>query len=678
MSKKQKIVFFGASAEDILTQLSKIQEYEQMPDWQVLVIATGYAAQKTCRQNSIPFKNTIKYLTLERHYRAFTECNYLHKEWYKHPIIQRTLNHKGIPLYEMMEYHMWQHFSALFLNIELYKGVFEAEKPDRIAVIRKPSLSPTGLNAHDYFILNSLAMAEGIDSETIIATELKWPNTLHTIISSKPTLKRALNICKAKVMDYFGLVLFGNFRIEARRDFYRIWNLCFQSLIARHNRQVFSQKRRKIAFFSLTCAESVAAYLKKDSDNGVIYLGHPGERHLVMSHIPILQLESFSSPEINQIVEQKRSEFTGILEKDEVVNYLKNKFCYNGLNYWEIAREKLKSAFKVDFPLTVRGIELMQAMIDDTGIDLLISSSDANPVIRSMTKSLQLEGKQGLVLLHGIDIFTPEASEFLGKYLVPPIADKIATWGEASRDWHLSQGIPPNKVEAASCADFDAFLSMSSHSKNAVRRYLRIPASSKVILYILAHGNRKTAIPYFGETRDEILQNLEDVASSIASISQLHLIARPHPGDSHPEEIKQIIQNEGKANIKYCDALLPLTYYLKAADIILTYSSSAAIQAMVFNKDVIIYNRSGRPESQSYIQGGTALRVSRNEDLVPTINEILGKNSLRTELAERKNKFVRHCAGPIDGEATKNISSLIVNMIEEKRTTPKVSTEILQ
>ena len=666
MTAKKKIVFISSADTEILAQLDKIRDYERTPGWQVVVIATEYSAQRTCEQHGIPFKTTIDYLTKERHYRAYTESTRLAKEWYRQPFIEKTLRHEGVSLGETMEYYTRLAFAGFFLDIELYQGIFETERPDRIALVERlasevetPGI--TYMGRQDNFIINSLSREKGASLEWTPPIHLSRTKLMGKIALSTPLQRRVVNFARKTITNYKGTFLSGNLSRELRRDLQRIWNFCFCSWTARRPARKFSRKKRRIAFTELRCAVNIADHLRKDPDNGLVCLAGPGEKRRMLSFLPQLYLESFGTMEINRFVNEKRRVFREILDYAEVVGYLKNKFCYNGFNFWPVARNELEYILGMYLPLVVRGMELIKEMTTRIELDILISPSDADPVVRAMMRTLQHQSRKTLVLHHGVDYFTPEASEAFGKLLVPPVADKIETWGDASKDWLTSWGASPNRVEVASCSDFDDYLSAANHSNGSVRRHLRIPPDKKVILYALDHSNRETWHPYIVQTRDEIIQHLRDVIERVAASPQLYLIVRPHPGDRRPEDVRQVVRDSRHDNILYSD--IPLIHQLPAADILLTHSSSSALEAMIFNKDVVIYNPTGRPEVVPYAEEGAALKIESKEELVPAILEVLADGSRQTKLAESRRKFVSRCAGPIDGRATQNIADIILRMI---------------
>jgi CDP-glycerol glycerophosphotransferase (TagB/SpsB family) len=664
----KKIVFLSSSEADVLTQLDKIREYEQNSEWTVVVIATRYSAQRMCRQHGLPYKTSIDYLTKERHYRAYTESTRLAMEWYKHPMIEKTLSHDGVLLGEIIEYDIRSLIAGFFMDIELYQGILEIEKPDKIIAVKSisPELvtkNPMDMSVYEEFIISSLSKEKSVSLELLGITPENIAKSQKEASLRPSAFIRAFDAIKAKLMNYLGAFLFVDWRIEMRRDLQKLWHYLFCSWKARRVKRLFSIKKRKIAFLNLRCASNVADYLKKDSDNGVVFLMGPGQTQRAVSFLPAIYLESFSTPEINNIVEEKRQLFKSILEQTELVSYLQAKFTYNGFSFWEVAGKKFEYILNIHLPLVVRGMELTKEMIGSIGLDIFISSSGVNPVIRAMTRVMQHKGKKTLLIPHGIDYFTPEASELFGKSLVPPYADKLAIWGEASKEWFIGQGAPPNSIEVTSCSDFDDYLKLLNHSQGSLRRYLGIPPDIKVVLYTLDHANRGVRHPYIVETRDEILRHLMDIAQEIARIPRLYLIVRPHPGDEHPEEISQILRDLRASNVSFSASGRSLIYYYQAADILVTHTSSTALEAMIFDKDVIIYNPTGRPEMVPFAQNGAAIKVDSRDTLVSSLTKMLEDNSLRTQLDAARKQFVNRCAGPLDGNATRNIAELILKMV---------------
>ena len=648
----KKVVFIITSKYDIFTQLNLIRDYRHQSNWQTVVIVVGsYDAQQICKKYHIPFKTTIHYLTTEMHKRVSVESLKFAKGWYKNPEIEKTLSHRGISLCELMDYDFYLFFSGFFLYIELYQALFENEKPEKI-VMTKQSVG------YENFIVSLLSDKKGITVDWI--TQVDENSILKGKKLETNTLRRYISFIKEKIYT----AKFLNMGVEIRYGCQLLWHLCVPHWFDRYTLKTFAQKKRKIVFAGgLRVANGLADYLRKDSLNGVVCLKLPNSKQRLITILPNIDLESFSTPEIKAIVKEKREIFMKILENKDVLDHFENTFCYKDFMFYLFMKKKLENIFGVDIPLMVYGMELIEEMDKRVGLDIFVSSSDQNPMIRGIMKTLQLRGKKNLVYLHAVDFFGNEVSDILGKCFVPIVADKIATWGSGTRDWFINQGVSPDRIKATSCSSFDNYVRVLNYPKKSICRFMGIPIEKNIIMYGVDHGNRESFHPYYVETRDEVLQHLKEVIKEISNFSELYLIVSPHPGDGHPEEIEHIVKDEKLPNIIF-NPKLSLPYLLRISDILITHGSSTAVEAMIFNNNIIVYNPSGRPEIVPYVRGGVALRVEEKEDLVPTILELLNNKKLQMELDKKRKKFVRYFAGSIDGNATRNIADLIKQMID--------------
>jgi hypothetical protein len=655
--KKKKVVFISFAAAALAAGMATIRRWAQNPSRQVVVFGSGEAARQTCHRHGITFRDATAYLTTERHRHAYEAAIKMAQKWHRHPAIAGALRHDGIALGEMIDYDAMLLLGGLLLDIELYRGIIADEKPDIIFLMPVPEAY-----AADKAIITNLARQAGI---AVQAAPLSSPVSLNGTGPQQGFLPALTHLAGTKLADYTGRLLFLDLWRELRRDSRRFRHYCEPMATPGELREKYGNKKRNIAFCGLRCAESIAESLEKDPDNGCFCLMGPGERRRGRNLLPQVYLEAFATPEIEAIVAERRQACQAVLRRGEVLAHFRRLGRYRDCDFSGILRGKLGAMLDSRLPAMVRGMELVKAMDSCLRLDLFITTSDVNPVFRAMMRVLQRRGRNALVLLHGLDYFTPEASRMFGRFLIPPTADIIATWGDASRDWFISQGAAPETVVTASCSDFDDYPAIRRHSPAAVRRYLGIPRDKKVVLYVLDHGNRGSRYPYIGSTRDEILHNLKDVIEELSAHPELFLVVRPHPGDNHPEEIHRLIRDTGNGRVRY--SRLPLIYQLQAMDIMLTHTSSTAVEAMILGKNAVIFNPTGRPEVMAYLQDGAALKVAKKEKLAPAIIEALSPGPLRDGLTARREQFVRRSAGPLDGRATRNIAGLITAAAGEGR-----------
>lgn len=653
---KNKVVFISETKNDILSQIDIIQKYQQKSDCDILIVSIGYESQLICKKYNLLFKTTLDYLTTDRHYRSCVDSCKFANGWWKKSEVEKTLNHKYISLCEIMKYDFYTLFSGFFLDIELYMGIIDNEKPDKIIMTKNLQFEQNNeIMKDDCFIVESLSNKNRIDIEWVTPIETNKKNLIQ-----KNRFKLFINFIKDKKQ----LAYLVGWHTEIIRNCRIIWHYYFSILFRHRILKTFSQKKRKIIFAGGTrSAINLADHLKDDTKNGLVCLKLPGKKW-PKSILPIADIEFFSTPKIDEIVDEKRKSFIEVLDNNKILNYFKKEFCYNGLYFWPVMKKKLEYLLGEYLPLLVKSMELIKEMNKRVDIDILLSTSDQNPIINAMTKMLQSEKKKTLVYLHGADYCNAELTKiFFSKMKIPIFADKIATWGDAARDWFIDQGVLPNRVNSTSCSEFDEYSKILSYSKDRIYKILGI-SSKKIILYTLEHANRDSMRPYRGATNDEIIQHLKDVIEEIKKLSDVYLIVRPHPGDLNKERIEQIICNTRNKNIIF-NPKLPLPYLLRITDILITCHSATALESMIFGSNVIIYNRTGRPEVIPYVDDGVAVRVEKKEDLIPTISEIFKNEKLIYGTAKKREEFVKYCAGSIDGNASQNIANLIYQMIEK-------------
>ena len=417
MQTKNKIVFIALEHRNIETELDMIIEYKEKKDWQTLVITTDYKSQLLCKKNNINFKTPLKYLTPDRHKKVAIESIKLTKEWCKKDDIEHVLNYRNVSICEILEYDFYMIFAGILIDIELYKSIIEIEKPDKIVTVKKKNFEKdiknlTNMKGHDNFILLSLTNKSKISVEIIDQPT----NIIRDIVNEKKSKFEKIYGYMEAAKRQHKLTKFMNWRKEIRYKVKIIWNYFIYRWFADYIIKTFSKKKNKIAFAgTVRAANNSADLLKKNRLNGVICLKLPGSNKIPLEIVPVIDLNFFKTTEIETIVSRKRKEFLDLLKNDNLVKYFEKEFVYSGIFFWQPMKQKLEYIFGEYIPLIIYGMELTKEMTDRIGIDILLSTSDRNPVICGIMKTLQSKHKKSFVYLHGIDYFNVETSKIYGR-----------------------------------------------------------------------------------------------------------------------------------------------------------------------------------------------------------------------------------------------------------------------
>jgi len=102
---------------------------------------------------------------------------------------------------------------------------------------------------------------------------------------------------------------------------------------------------------------------------------------------------------------------------------------------------------------------------------------------------------------------------------------------------------------------------------------------------------------------------------------------------------------------------------LLCCDLVVTKSSTTAIEALVLEKPVVVLNLSGEPDTVDYVKEGIAKGVYRENDLLTSIKELL-----ETEFPKNNDREMYLCKymGGLDGNATQNVIAEIKNCLNGK------------
>lgn len=151
--------------------------------------------------------------------------------------------------------------------------------------------------------------------------------------------------------------------------------------------------------------------------------------------------------------------------------------------------------------------------------------------------------------------------------------------------------------------------------------------------------------------------------SSIKKIEGVMLIVKQHPAESqrYTDIINQHIKDCGiRAWVASKDSD---TYELLfACDLMITGSSTTAMEAVALNKPVIILNLSGESDPVEYVNEGVAQGVYKEQDIRAAIERLLVDDS---DLAANRMAYINKYLYKIDGKATQRVMDIVAGVLDE-------------
>ena len=338
-------------------------------------------------------------------------------------------------------------------------------------------------------------------------------------------------------------------------------------------------------------------------------------------------------------------------------------FFYQDLQVYPMFKKVFEKFFGYDLLNTLLQIELIKQAIIDEKADLVLTNCDHCTFGRSTV----IAGKEMNIPTLSVQmaIITPNSREYnytkneIHDILLPDI---IAVTGEYYKNLLTKQSAyPEHKVVVVGQPRYDLLSRVSIHHKGIQEKFSRrnnINTNKKIILV--------TTFPVSMESppshRDLLIGAL---IRSKVKLPNVQFVIKPHPREDERYYNAVIKKNN---EIFYC--LNKWSYIYEAlftCDLLVTYSSTTALEAMVMDKPVVIVDLTNGSEGVPYVQSGAAIGVYKEEDLVPAINEALYNEEVRKELAKARKKFVYDHTYIQDGNASKRTVNLIIQMIKESK-----------
>ncbi|MGD9239788.1 MAG: glycosyltransferase, partial [Desulfobacterales bacterium] len=304
-------------------------------------------------------------------------------------------------------------------------------------------------------------------------------------------------------------------------------------------------------------------------------------------------------------------------------------------------------------------IEAMDLCLKNEDISLILLWND----VTAPTKSLALLGKKhgipSLHVSHGI----PYRNNVHGKIW----ADKIAVFGESSRELYITSGNPSKKIVITGNPYWDNWGSCSSHDVKKIKETLGINSDKKVVMFAPTwyHNFNTADDPELKIKRD--LEILLNTMSQLKLMDKVDLLVKLHPGQNDKMAFYERTIKASGISYKIIAEASPLPL-IQVSDVILC-AGSMVVEALLARKR-LIYNVCDHFESELHFDSLMSHNFTLNEapfyvalkrdDLLRDLSRALDK---REDFSvEEIKKFLHRQNGPCDGKATERVAKLAMEM----------------
>ncbi len=261
--------------------------------------------------------------------------------------------------------------------------------------------------------------------------------------------------------------------------------------------------------------------------------------------------------------------------------------------------------------------------------------------------------------------FMAKVKEEIRRYVFHPYTSyteglNIAVLSQFAKDAYISMGVPPERVFITGQPRFDLIWQKKPKPKEQVLIELGMPETKGVI--VLATQPLVKMRIWTERQREQLVQA---AVSAVKEFPDKQLVIKLHPDESI-ETYREILTKIGEDKVIVCRDV-NLYELLNACDLLMTVHSTVGLEAMLFAKPVIVVNFTGRPCVMGYAESGAAINVCKEEDLAPAIWKALYDPQIREELTQYRKKFINEHVYKLDGQASKRVAELIVELIKKAK-----------
>lgn len=161
---------------------------------------------------------------------------------------------------------------------------------------------------------------------------------------------------------------------------------------------------------------------------------------------------------------------------------------------------------------------------------------------------------------------------------------------------------------------------------------------------------------------EENTANFREVFGAIKSLQNVTLVIKQHPAEEerYTKEIKKSISECG-VNVVITPKESDTYEQLFVCDLMMTKTSTTAMEAVALGKPVIILNLSSEPDPVEYVKEGVAIGVYRTGDLRTAIERLLHDDS---GLAAKRDGYIGRYLYKVDGNATSRVVEIIMTSLD--------------
>ncbi len=328
-----------------------------------------------------------------------------------------------------------------------------------------------------------------------------------------------------------------------------------------------------------------------------------------------------------------------------------SSFEYRSKNIWPLVEKQFSAYFSSRLEGHIRDAELIREMLKAERPEIVVYPGETSEFGRSLFHLCNVNKIPSVGIQHGIFNKYLACTHLKGESRVGaagphncPIPTKTLVYGPKYKRMLESGNYPKGSVAVTGSQRFDRIVSgRNIFDKNETCKKFGLDSKKSIVALVTS------PIPQ-GDT--EVM-----TGAIIESAKKMNaqLIIKLHPSESFSVYRSIVSRSGGTAIVRDVD----LYEVLNACDIAITHLSTAAIEAMLFDKPVIMLNLTGKPDRVDYAKSGAAFGVYRKKELLPAMRKLLRNERFYAGRKKLIRAFVFDNAFRADGASAKRMAEII-------------------
>lgn len=281
-------------------------------------------------------------------------------------------------------------------------------------------------------------------------------------------------------------------------------------------------------------------------------------------------------------------------------------------------------------------IDIYNELLSQYSPDVVVLFNEISPPGRALAKVASINRIPSVTVQHGL---------FLGKVYTHLVSDRIIVWGDISKQFWMNRGCANEQVYISGAIGYDSW--HQQLETNLISHKIENPGvfviGQNPAAYISKHDHRET---------------IWAVINAAIQLPSVRFIIKPHPGESQDPYHEALVVS-GVKNVELITEG-SITEHILRSDIVVTIFSTAALNAMLNSKPVIVLNLSGDESVAPYISA--SLLVENVTDLISGISNLLSDKTLYQHFINEGRRFVLEYMGEYDGQAHHRAAKYISEM----------------